>query len=175
MTRRSVFLCAFALASMLTFAGCQTAPTRESKRDVAADLKAINALSDQYAAAFNSGDVAASVATYADDAILMGPNTPAFEGKQAIQSAHESQFKFYADRNIAATLSSTPLETEAAGDWAYQRGNYTNTFTPKSGKPMEDSGKYLSILKRQLDGAWKTYRLMLSRNAPPPTAAGEKR
>jgi len=160
---------------MLTFAGCQTAPTREPNRDVAADLKAIHALSDKYAAALNSRDVAASVATYTDDAILMVQYTPAFEGKQAIQSGHESGFKSYADRSIAVTFSSTPVETEVADDWAYQRGNYTDTFTPKSGKPMVDSGKYLSILKRQPDGSWKTHRLMRSSNVPPPTAAGKKK
>ncbi|MCL5005750.1 MAG: hypothetical protein M1404_04390 [Acidobacteria bacterium] len=44
-----------------------------------------------------------------------------------------------------------------AGDWAYERGNITETVTPKSGKPLERSLKYLAILNRQADGAWKIH------------------
>lgn len=51
----------------------------------------------------------------------------------------------------------TPLETQVAGDWAYERGNITETVTPKSGKPLERSLKYLAILNRQADGAWKIH------------------
>ena len=170
MTQRNVLLCAFALTSLLTFAGCQTAPVAEPKRDVAADIKAINALSDQYAAAVNSGDAAALAATFADDGIELAPNQPAAEGRQAIQALevtafNESKFKF----------SFTQLETEVVGDWAWDRGDYTVTVTPKSGKPMEESGKYVDIVKRQPDGSWKFYRSIWNSNAPPPAAAGKKK
>ncbi len=69
----------------------------------------------------------------------------------------------------------TPLETQVAGDWAYDRGNYTVTVTPKSGKPMEASAKYLIIVKRQPDGSWKVYREISNSNNPPPGAAGKKK
>ena len=170
MTLCKVCICAFALTSMLTFAGCQTAPTPEPKRDVAADIKAINALGNQYAAAVNSGDAAAVAATYADDGIEMPPNEAALEGKQAIQASYEAMFK---ENAVKCTL--TLLETQVAGDWAYGRGNYTLTVTPKSGKAIEESGKYLSIVKRQPDGSWKTYRDIYNSNEPPPTAAGKKK
>ncbi len=170
MTLRNVFLCAFALASMLTFAGCQTAPAPEQKRDVAADTTAINALPEQYTAAVNSSDAAAVAATYADDAIEMPPYLAATEGKQAIQARYEAIFKEY-----ALKFASTLLETQVAGDWAYARGNYTSTATPKSGKPLEDSGKYLLIAKRQPDGSWKVYRVIWNSNNPPPSAAGKEK
>jgi len=169
MTLRNLFPCAFALTSMLTFAGCRTAPTPEPKRDVAADTAAINALDDQYAAALNSSDAAAVAATYADDAIEMPPNLAAREGKQAIQAAYEAMFK---ENGIKFTI--TTLETQVLGDWGYDRGSYTSTATPKSGKPMEDSGKYLGIAKRQPDGSWKVYRVIWNSNNPPPSAAGKK-
>ena len=138
MTMRGVCLCAFALTSMLTFIGCQTAPQPEQKRDVSADTKAINALIDVYTAAHNSNDAAAEVGIWADDGILMLPDQPAIEGKQAIKSFVEAAFKERTYKVVA-----TPLETQVAGDWAYVRVNYTGTITPKSGKPMEVSYKFL--------------------------------
>ena len=155
---------------MLTFAGCRTAPHPEQKRDLAADTTAINALLDQNIAAWNSNDAAAVTATFADDAILMEPSQAAIEGKQAIQAWYEAFLK-----ENAVKCAITPLETQVAGDWAYVRGNYTTTFTPKSGKPMEVSGKYLDIVKRQPDGSWKIYRGMLNSNDLPPGAAEKKK
>jgi len=169
MTMRSVCLWAFALTSMLTFFGCQTAPQPEQKRDVGADTKAINALVDVYTAAHNSNDAAADVAIVADDGIVMLPDQPAIEGKQAIKSFVEAAFKERTYK-IVPTL----LETQVAGDWAYVRVNYTGTITPRSGKPMEVSYKFLWICKRQPDGAWKVYRVILNSNNPPPSAAGKK-
>ena len=174
MTLRNVVLCAVALALMLTFAGCQTAPTPAPKADVAADTAAIKALGDQFTAAFNSGDAAAMAAAYADDAIMMDPNQAAIEGKQAIQAAYEARSKESAGK-VAFTATFTPLETQVAGDWAYDRGNYTVTITPKSGKPMEESAKYLFIVKRQPDGAWRVYRDISNSNSPPPAVAGKKK
>jgi uncharacterized protein (TIGR02246 family) len=170
MTLRNVCRCAFALTSLLTFSGCQTAPKPEQKRDVAADTTAIKALRDQYTAAFNSNDAAATAATLADDAIVMEPNQAAIEGKQAVQAMFEAMFK-----ENAVRIALTPLETEVAGDWAYDRGNATITVTPKSGKPMQESAKYLVIVKRQPDGSWKVYRDISNSNNPLPGAAGKKK
>jgi uncharacterized protein (TIGR02246 family) len=170
MTRRNLFLYAVALTSMLTFAGCQTAPQPEQKRDVAADIKAINVLRDQFAAAYNSSDAAAVAAYYADDAIAMLPNQAAIKGRQAIQAMLEAYFK-----ENAAKIAHTPLETQVAGDWAYERGNLTVNVTPKSGKPMEESIKYLVIMKRQPDGSWKLHLDIDNSNNPPPSAAGKKK
>jgi|WetSurMetagenome_2_1015567.scaffolds.fasta_scaffold89913_2 uncharacterized protein (TIGR02246 family) len=174
MTLRSMLLFAFAPVLMLTFAGCQTAPQAEPERDVAADTTAIKALRDKVTAAYNSTDAAALAATYADDAIMMNPNQETVEGKQAIQASYEAMFKENAGK-VAVTLVLTPLETQVAGDWAFDRGNATSTITPKSGKPMEQAGKYLVIVKRQADGSWKLHREISNMNNPPPSAAGKKK
>ena len=44
-----------------------------------------------------------------------------------------------------------------AGGWGFERGNLTLIVTPKSGKPAEESNKYMVIRKRQPDGAWKVH------------------
>ena len=170
MTSRNMFVSAFTLTLLLTFTGCQTAPAPQPKTDVAADRKAIKALGDQYAAAWNSNDAAALAATYADDAVMMNPNQASVEGKQAIRAAYEARFK-----ESALKAAVTLLETQLAGDWAYDRGNVTINVTPKSGKPMEESVKYVFIYKRQPDGSWKVYRDISNSNNPLPNAAGKKK
>ena len=170
MRLRSVFLCAFTLASMFTFAGCQTAPPPQPKTDVAADITAVNALRDQFASALSSGDAAAVAAAYADDAVMMNPNQSTIEGKQTIQAWYEAMFK-----ESAAKIVHTPLETQVAGDWAYDRGNAMITMTPKTGKSTEESVKFLVILKRQPEGSWKVYREISNSNNPLPAAAGKKK
>ncbi len=159
----NMFLCAVALGSMLVFAGCQSMLQPEQKRDVSADIAAINALREQFAAAFNSNDAVAAAAYFTDDAVLMFPDQPALEGKQAIQAALEDFFK-----QNAAEIEHTPLETKVADDWAFDRGNITETVTPKAGKPIERSLKYLVILKRQPDGSWKIHRDMDNSNVKEP-------
>jgi len=59
-------------------------------------------------------------------------------------------------------------EVKVAGDWAFARGNYTYTLTPKEeGKTIKGNGKYLSILAKQADGSWKFARDCFNNNAPP--------
>jgi len=53
----------------------------------------------------------------------------------------------------------TSEEVEMHGGWAFTRGSYLSVLIPKDGRPaVEESGKYLEILKQQAKGAWKYYR-----------------
>jgi uncharacterized protein (TIGR02246 family) len=155
---------AFAFASAAMFAGCQTAQKPGPKKDLSADMAAIDALRGKFSAAFNSNDPAALAALYADDAIVMFENQSAVEGKPAIQARYAAIFE--ANRSRIAVA---PVETTVAGDWAFDRGNVTTTITPKSGKASEQAGRYLAILKRQPGDMWQLYRIMdNSISAPPP-------
>ena len=83
----------------------------------------------------------------------MEPNQPALIGKEAIRSFFQTHFDQFATKG-----TDEPVEVEVAGDWAFVRGTYTITQTPKAGgEPIEDSGKWLAIYKRQPDGSWKCY------------------
>ena len=93
MTLRKAGLCAFGLTSVLAFIGCRPAPKPGEKRDVAVDTAAINALRDQFIAAFNSNDAAATAATYDNDAAVMFANRVHAEGKPAIQASYQALFK----------------------------------------------------------------------------------
>jgi ketosteroid isomerase-like protein len=64
-------------------------------------------------------------------------------------------------------------EVELAGDdWAFERGTYTIVLTPKAGgTPIRDTGKYLTIYRRQTDHSWLMARDIWNSNNPLPGQA----
>jgi len=132
----------------------------------AEDVAAIKAMPAKYEAAYNASDAAALAELHTEEAIRMPPNEPALVGKEAIQSWYQTRFDQFTPQ---VTVSHE--EVEVAGDWAFARGSYTSTQTPKAGgEPVEDSGKFLTISKRQPDGSWKIYRTIYNSDNPLPGA-----
>ena len=53
----------------------------------------------------------------------------------------------------------------------YTQGTYSMTMSdPKSGKPVTDNGKYLTVFKKQADGKWKAVADMINSDGPPPAS-----
>jgi len=125
------------------------------KIDTEADIEAIKNLTDEYDAAVNSGDLDSWVSLFTDDAVRMPPNSPALVGKDAIRSVMQSSFEKY-----TFDIKETAEEVIVCGDWAFVRGTYTYTITPKAGGEPgpRHIGKWVAFHKRQLDGSWKIYR-----------------
>jgi len=143
------------LAAVLVFAPTGCAPTM----DVEADKAAIRNLHDQTAAASNAGDLAR---LFTDDAIMMLPNEPALVGREAIHTWAQGLFDQF---TLEETV--TTEEIQVAGDWAFLRGTYTFTMTPKpEGETQEETGKCVHIVQRQPDGSWKNTRLMWNSDQP---------
>jgi ketosteroid isomerase-like protein len=63
-------------------------------------------------------------------------------------------------------------EVAVAGDLAYEHGTYTLKVVDKtSGKVLQNvKNKHAHILKRQPEGSWKTWRMMVSSAEPVPAA-----
>lgn len=136
------------------------------KVDIEADIEAIKNLTEEYDAAINSGDLDSWMSLYADDAVRMQPNVPALFGKDSIRSVMQSFFE-----NYTIDLKETNEEVIVAGDWAFARGTYNYTITPKvGGEPSRDSGKWVAFHKRQPDGFWKIYRNIFNSDLPPSDA-----
>lgn len=137
----------------------------EQAASTPADPAPINDVRASYQAAYNAGDAAAVAALFTDDAISMPDHHSALEGKAAIQQYLEQIFSQY-----TATISITPADTEITGDVAHEHGSFSITVTPKAGgNTVTDGGKYIVILKRQSDGAWKIHHDIDNSNSPPPT------
>lgn len=142
--------------------GCQ--PAAEQQAAAPPDPAPINALRDNFASMYNSGDVTRLGDLYTDDAVVMNNQQPALQGKPAIlQSAQALVDQF------TVNMSITPVDTQIAGDLAYEHGSFTMSLTPKAGgDPMQNSGNYIVVLKRGADGGWRLHREIGNNNQPPP-------
>ena len=111
------------------------------------DFAAIEAQTKNYIEAMQANNWAGAMAIYAEDAIIMPPNSPAIGGRANIQAFLET---FPPLNNFSIKI----VEIEGRGDMAYVRGTYRMTLTPEGGEAITDSGKYIEIRKKQADGSW---------------------
>jgi len=133
--------------------------------DVEADVEAINEIWNQYVLGANTGDLELWISLWDENGIRMAPDAPAAFGKEQIRAQMEPLFGQF---NIEIAINNE--EVQIAGDWAFSRGAFILSLTPKvGGETTKFEGKYLSILERQADGSWKIARDCFNYNAPPIT------
>jgi uncharacterized protein (TIGR02246 family) len=136
--------------------GCaETVP----EHDLAADLAAIEQVNAKTLRALNTNDLELMNSLVAPNHIMMIPNRPEISGKEAIEASNKNLVESWT--NVETW---TPAETVVAGDWAYQRGAYDITLTPKRNgiPPIRSVGKYIHIYQRQPDGGWLMIRDMFN-------------
>ncbi len=123
----------------------------------------VDAIFAKYAASLSAGDADGWATLWVEDGVQMPPDAPPVVGKSQIREKLRTllaQFRF--DMRIHTE------EVRTAGDWAFARGMYSATLTPKAGGPqIPIDGKFLTILARQSDGSWKIYRDIFNSNVPP--------
>jgi len=100
--------------------------------------------------AYNRGDIAAAIGFYTDDAKFLHPNTEIVSGKQAIKEFFEAGKALGLLR-----IKFESLEVRYDKNLAYERGVIHMDIEPEGGQAMIDKGKYLVVLRRQVDGFWK--------------------
>ncbi len=143
-------------------------PERAEEATYEADVEAIHRAHEEYRAAVNAGDLEGGLALVTDDVVWMPPNEPALTGKEAIRRWEGGEPLF---ERFIFEISFSPEEVVVFGDWAFERGTYVLTLTPRAGgEPGQGSGKYLWIWQRQPDGSWKNARAMWNSDNPPPGA-----
>ena len=129
---------------------------------------AIRAVADTYVKATLAGDAKAIAALYTEDATEMPPNQPSIKGRAAIQQYYERAFagvKF-------PRFSLNHMESRAVGDNGYDVGTYRQNFVPAGGAGVDETGKYVVILKRS-GGSWKIAYAIYSSDRPMPGGAGQ--
>ena len=144
------------LLLVVAFAACVPA----SNDSTEADVEAINGLIGDYVRALNTESTESVMAVYADGAVLMPADQPAFNGKEEIPRWYDAAFQ-----QSAYDLSFQMAEVVVAGEWAFARWTVSGTLTPQTGgDPASVSSKGISILQRQADGSWKIARFMFNRD-----------
>lgn len=100
---------------------------------------------------------------WVEDGIRLPPGEAAVVGKDNILARNSAVFEPF-----DVSMSITNEEVVAEGNWAYARGVYEATLTPKAGgEDIKVDGKYVTILQKQPDGTWKIYRDIFNSNVPP--------
>ncbi len=162
----------FVVGISLVIAGCSdTPPPAPDTR--AADEKAIREGETAWNGDFAAKDADKLVNHYADDAVVMVPAEPAAKGKDAIRA---SLTGLLGDKNFAISFAPATVEVAKAGDLAYSQGTYTLTMSNrKTGKPVNETGTYVTVYKKQTGGLWKAVEDINTPNAPPASPAPAKK
>ncbi len=136
-------------------------PTTEA--DVAA-----RDLMGEWTAAYNAADAGALAALYADNAVLMGEDGPAWIGSPAIRDGL-AQFFEQGPGGQPSSRQSEDLvdEVMVSQDWLIARGNWREEITPQDGSdPWREVGKWMWLSQRQPDGSWKIAWHIYNRDPP---------
>jgi uncharacterized protein (TIGR02246 family) len=148
------------ISAIVLLAALSACSTRTSGADEAAIRQFLANLETR----INAGDIG-FVDAFAKDAVIMAPGTPDISGYDAIRAMYGGVLQ-----QDSMTVHFTTQEIAVAGDLAYEHGTYTLRLVDrKTGKVVQDvRNKHVHILKRQPDGSWKTWRMMVnSANAQP--------
>jgi uncharacterized protein (TIGR02246 family) len=117
-------------------------------------LAAIRTIVDDFDAAFNAGDYDALAELYDEDAIRMPNEAPAQVGRESIREWFRQEMEA-AEREIDNVVR----DAQVFGDWGYMWGDAEGLLTPRDGgEPTVVDSKWMSVVRRQPDGSWKTYR-----------------
>jgi len=112
------------------------------------DIKQINALSQEFAKGLLAKQWKTVTALYADNAILYPPGEAAVKGRASIEACLTA-FPSATDFTMRTT------SVEGRDDVAYAQGTYAMTIAAEANaKPIQASGYFLAISRKQPDGRW---------------------
>jgi uncharacterized protein (TIGR02246 family) len=150
---------------LLCIAGCGTKapPLADTAARQQQDVAAVHAFIDQVRDTFNGGDLDTFMQVFTEDAVQFNPGMPDVVGRDAIR-------RLYAD-----ALSQNDIKVQfhtrevvVAGDIAYEGGTYDIILKPRNDPKAASitvTNRHVHVLKRQADGAWKTWRMMTNSEA----------
>lgn len=108
---------------------------------VAQDKTTIQNLNDQFAKAFNAGDIASLASLYAEDAVILPPGAEMMKGRTAIQAFWKSAAEQLGDAKLTA-VDVKPLGSNAAREIG------TFSLRTKGSQPQEITGKYVVVWEK---------------------------
>ena len=135
------------------------------------DAARIRAGTESWVKSFNAGNASAVTALYAEDAVLMPPNSAPARGTAAIKEALAREIAGAKKGGVSFVIG-TNDEVGVSGDMAWHSGGYF--VMDKANKPVE-AGKFLEVWERK-NGKWRITRDIWNSNGSagaPPAAPPE--
>ena len=139
----------FTLSALVS---AQTSKTEDAR--LAEARKAIDAGNVEWIAGQKAGNADRMAALFDNDGSQFGAKGRVIRGRKAIHDRFADGFK---TNGPALDFTITTLEVWLVDDLAYESGNYTLKLQPKGKDTSSFAGKYVTIWKRQRDGAWKIW------------------
>lgn len=132
-------------------------------KEINEELAAIEAGAVAYLTAFGHTDVAAVLATYADDGVLMAPGRPAVVGKNELAVVYPNVFATVGF-DMAFEIKEVVQISEG---WAFVRSATEGTETNKAtGVVVPAAYQELFLLRKSAAGAWQIARYCTSKITP---------
>ena len=146
-TARRGTMLSLGLASVAALAACAVpADTR------AADEAALRKADEEWNKAARTRQVAAWVAFYTDDAVVLPPNEPPATTPDAIAKFVSGLLGLPA---LTIDWHAARVEMARSGELGYIHGSYDVSFRNPKGKLVKEHGKYLEVWRKQANGSWK--------------------
>jgi uncharacterized protein (TIGR02246 family) len=137
--------------------------------DAAAVKAKIEADSKASAQATLKGDAAAVASYYDENAVMLPSHMPMVKGRAGIEKTVRGWLQ--SGMTIKECTYAT-ISVDGAGDFAVQLGRYFQTFET-SGKVIADTGKFVTVWKKQVDGSWKMAYDIWNTDIPAPAMPPE--
>ena len=151
------------LVGFLTVVPLMAGCTSQDRPDTEADTAAINAIWSTYVSSLEAGDIDAWLSLWTEDGVQMPPNEAPVIGKDKLRQRNGAALDLF-----TVAIDITNQEVGVAGEWAFSRGVYAATFTPKDGSQLIPvDGKFMTILSIQTDGGWKIHRDIFNSSVAP--------
>jgi ketosteroid isomerase-like protein len=120
--------------------------------DAEAEAAELMRISREWSDVAGSGDLDATLAYWADDAVMMPPGMPPLKGKQAIREFIEASASM-----PGSAIRWEPLEAHVSpsGDFAYLLERNEVSFEDSTGVRVTEWNKVVTVWRKQSDGSWK--------------------
>ena len=131
--------------------------------------QSIRAQEAQWQKDYAAKDVNALAGHYADDAEI--GDAGSVLASNDVDRRKELQ-TLISDPNLKLTFAADRVQVAQAADMADSRGHFAITTTdPKTNKPVDGEGSYVTVYKKQADGSWKATEDFIT---PGPAPAAKK-
>ena len=159
-------LAVMAVITTLGVLGACDSGTMSGPMSGADDRAAIEQIRKRVMDAENAGDASVFDQVAAEDVVVMPPNTSPISGRAAAAAAMGEFF-----RRFEMRIEYASREIQVHGDFAFDRGTYSQSVTPKSGgDAMKETGNYLWLYKRGPAGQWQQSHAIWNSDQRPPAA-----
>ena len=130
--------------------------------DAAAARTAIEAQLGRFRDAMLKNDTAAVGSVYTADAMVLPSGQPLVRGRPAITTAFAGMLA----QMPVTRMEFQIIDVTVAGDHAIETGTYSMSMKPRTGKAIDDTGKYVAVWKKDADGSWKMVRDIWNSDKP---------